>query len=363
MRWFDSTRGHRPHQLDVLGELSGGERLRQDRLRRPVAERLGRVARDEQHRQLRHELARAAGERRTVQAGHHDVADEDVGPLAAGEERQRVLRIGDGDDAVTGELQQLGRDAADDLLVLDEQHGARARARCHRRSRRGDHDVRIERQANRESRALAGRARDMDRPAELRDDAVDGRQPEPCALADLLRREERVEDPGLRRLVHADAGVGDDQLDRAALDVHGDREDAAPGHRVARIHREIEENLLELAAVDARGRAWTDLVADVDVLGQQPAKDRVEALDDLCDIHLLELQDLPAREREQLSGQLGRAVAGDRDRVDVLAQDLALGHVPLQQRGVAVHCRHQVVEVVCDAAGELADRLHLLRLP
>ena len=51
----------------------------------------------------------------------------------------------------------------------------------------------IERKQHFERRALAGRARERDRPARLLRDAVDDRQAEPGALVRVLRREERLE--------------------------------------------------------------------------------------------------------------------------------------------------------------------------
>ena len=47
----------------------------------------------------------------------------------------------------------------------------------------------------------------------------------------------------------------------------------------------------------------------------------------------------------------------------ILPQRIFLRHVVEHQAAVAEDRGQQVVEVVRDAAGELADRLHLLRLP
>ena len=70
---------------------------------------------------------------------------------------------------------------------------------------------------------------------------------------------------------------------------------------------------------------------------------------------------LAAREREQLPGQALAAARGRLDRVD-RAQVLGLGDPPAQHLRVAAHDHQQIVEVVRDAAGQLAERLHLLRL-
>src|SRR5687767_1686654 len=68
------------------------------------------------------------------------------------------------------------------------------------------------RQEDTEGRPPALFALDLDRAPALADDAVRGREPEPGALADLLRGEERLEDAQPRLLVHPGAGVVD--LDR-----------------------------------------------------------------------------------------------------------------------------------------------------
>ena len=82
------------------------------------------------------------------------------------------------------------------------------------------------------------------------DDPVDGREPEADAL--VASREERFEDPGERLLVHADARVRDDELDGTVAGVaRRDRQPAAVRHRVARVHGQVDDDLLDLARVGA----------------------------------------------------------------------------------------------------------------
>ena len=122
----------------------------------------------------------------------------------------------------------------------------------------------VARNENAEGRALAELRIHVDETAGLLDDAVDGREPEPGALADILGGVEGVENlvDDLRR--DAGAGVLDlDQhifaerhplvLERRALlgaDIRrAQRELAAVRHGIARIDREIDDHLLELADV------------------------------------------------------------------------------------------------------------------
>ena len=80
----------------------------------------------------------------------------------------------------------------------------------------------------------------------------------------------------------------------------------------------------------------------------------------MLDHFLLEL--LVAREGEHA---LGQARASLRALNGVIKQRQYLGivgHALAQQLEAAEHRHQQVVKIVCDAAGELADRFHLLRL-
>ena len=78
------------------------------------------------------------------------------------------------------------------------------------------------------------------------------------------------------------------------------------------------------------------------------------------DVEHFRLQRLPPREGQQLPGQLGGAGHRIRDRLDI-AQPPRLRQVgPPQQVDRSADHREQIVEVVRDAAGELAQRLQPL---
>jgi hypothetical protein len=86
-----------------------------------------------------------------------------------------------------------------------------------------------------------------------------------------------------------------------------------------------------------------------------------EAGDDAVQVAGFGLQRLLAREREQLLGQARAAVDRAPHAVDG-AGVAAFAALHRQHFQAARQHRQQVVEVVRDAAGELADRFHLLRL-
>ena len=80
-------------------------------------------------------------------------------------------------------------------------------------------------------------------------------------------------------------------------------------------------------------------------------------------IDQLRSQHLLAAEREQLTRQRCGAIRRTCDLLGAIASRVhTFVEVDQHQLGVAADRREQVVEVVCDATGEPADRFHLLRL-
>ena len=144
-----------------------------------------------------------------------------------------------------------------------------------------------------------------------------------------------------------------------------DRERAAVGHRVARVDGEVHHHLLELARVGA-DRARGPGSRRVTSSTRSPTRRRSSGSspdDDLVEVEHARLEHLPAREREQLPGERGGLLARARDLLDLRPERVVRGEPAEDEVAVAVHDGEDVVEVVGDAAGEAADRVHLLRLP
>ena len=97
-----------------------------------------------------------------------------------------------------------------------------------------------------------------------------------------------------------------------------------------------------------------------DVLADEAAQHRLHAADDLVQVDDARLHHLLPAEGEELPGEGGGPVRRLLDQLDVAAER-ALGR-ELEQEELAPARDHgqEVVEVVGDAAGEPADRLHLL---
>ena len=127
-------------------------------------------------------------------------------------------------------------------------------------------------------------------------------------------------------LVHADAGVAHRQhhvgpgVERRValgervvdLDVRGlDDQLAAVGHRVARVHHQIEHHLLELARIHLHAPqiARRD-PHQLDVLADQPPQQDLHVDDHLVHVEDRELEHLLAAEGQQLPREPGGALGG-----------------------------------------------------
>ena len=134
-------------------------------------------------------------------------------------------------------------------------------------------------------------------------------------------------------------------------------------HRVAGVDDEIDDHLLELVEVglDQPQVAAVDDV-ELDRLADQPAQQHLQFRQHVVELQRLRAQRLPAREGEQLPHQPRRAIGVLLDLHDVLEGRIGRPVIGEQQVGIADDRGQHIVEVVRDAAGELADRLHLLAL-
>ena len=218
--------------------------------------------------------------------------------------------------------------------------------------------------------------------AGLLDEAVDLRQAEPRAVADILGRVERLEGMGLNLLGHARAGVGDGDHDVLArhdlglcrgiglveIGVGGlDGELAAVRHGVARIDGEIEDADLELVGIGQHPpQPAGQHGLDGDLLAQSAAQQFGHAGDKAAGIDRLGVERLAAREGEQPLGERGRPLRAAHRVLHRAVQAVAVGRGRLQRAlqgfQVADDDGQEIVEIVRHAAGELADALHLLRL-
>ena len=101
---------------------------------------------------------------------------------------------------------------------------------------------------------------------------------------------------------------------------------------------------------------------DGDGRAKQPAQHRRERVGDVRKVHGCHRQHLSAAEGEQLPCQCRGPLGGRLDLLKVLADRFVRSDLIGQQFGVTQNGGEHVVEVVRDTTGQLADRLHFLRL-
>ena len=138
-------------------------------------------------------------------------------------------------------------------------------------------------------------------------------------------------------------------------------EPAAVGHRVAGVDGEVDQHLLDLAGVGLdRPQVGRDASLQLDVLAERAAQQLLELGDDVVEVEHLRLHDFAAAEDQQLAGQRGRALARRGGSPRRPPRPSASSPADARRRRTRRSCRmtrEEVVEVVGDAAGELAEAL------
>ncbi len=167
-------------------------------------------------------------------------------------------------------------------------------------------------------------------------------------------------EPNVSPRFHGDVRVG---ILLIELDIAGfDGELPSARHRVAGIHGQVHDDLLELSRIrqDVSELA-RQMHCEVDVFTEQAAEHALDPPDDLVHVRDPGLDDLLAAEAQELSGQGCRSLARLVHLPDVIAKGVRLLE-PLDGKGaVRQDDAEQVVEVVCDASRKAADGLESLR--
>ncbi|GJD67564.1 hypothetical protein MMMDOFMJ_0480 [Methylobacterium gnaphalii] len=240
------------------------------------------------------------------------------------------------------------------------------------------------RQVDLHGRPDTGLGIDLDVPVGLPDEPENLAESEPGALADLLGGEERLEGLGGHLRRHAGPGVCDGDHHVLALrdaEIVGgvalvdmrigglDGQPAAGGHRVARVDGEVQERALELVRIGPGAPEAARLHRlDLDRLAERAPQQLRHAGDEAVRLDRLGRQGLLAGEGEEAVGQRRGAVRALQPLLNIVLElppvcRLAAIRLTLQHVQVADDDRQHVVEVVGEAAGELAHRFHLLGLP
>ncbi len=261
-------------------------------------------------------------------------------------------------------------------IVIDHEQALLCRVDDHaRRDFRLSGLLRRRRKSDSERRPLPDRAIDLDLRAMTLGHAVDHGEPH-ARPALPLRREERLDAPSFRLLVHAGPGIRNLEHDAMRIAVRGSRvegQSAARGHRIDGIEDKIRQCVADVAlrAHDSRQlrrQVCPHFDDDAPLLRHvAPAHARqCERLaDEAVQVHGLELRALIAlpvklaHARDRLSDVRNRAL----NRAQVLARPRAQVRLALEQ-GFRVERdrRDGVVDVVRDAARHLSERAQTLLL-
>jgi hypothetical protein len=298
-----------------------------------------------------------------------------LGPHADG-----LGTVGCLEDAVAVMPEDVRHDFAHGGLVLDDEDGLVAAAQLGVFTvgrRDGRHFA--DREEDFQVGAPAHLAAHFDPAFLLRDDAVNRGESEAAAFADFLGGEKWLEDAAERGGVHAAARVGEAEADEAsgaglrvaaglrAVEFHrggADDELAALRHRVAGVHHEVDDDLLDVALVGVDGgEAGGELAAEVNVLADELGEHLVQIAHDGVQVEHLGLHDLLAAEGEELAGEGGGALGGEGDLVERIGDvlfEIVRGEM---HAGVPLYHGEHVVEVVRHAGGKLAHGLELLGMP
>ena len=140
-----------------------------------------------------------------------------------------------------------------------------------------------------------------------------------------------------------------------------DGQPALAAHRVARIDGQVEQCVFHIPGVGQRvPQVGGNHRVDLDAFAQRAAQHVVHATHQPAGIDHLRRQRLASAKGQQLRGQLGAALHTGLGLGHPLLGGGLAGHLVQQQLQVAADHLQQVVEVMRNAAGQVADGLHLL---
>ncbi len=301
---------------------------------------------------------------RQDQVGHQEVDR----PRELFRQSKRIGTVRSLQHTVAGALQNGTNIASHGIPILHHQYGSRT---LHSgdgmlRAGFGRSFGRDARQIDMERRAFVQLTGDLDPPRTLLDNPVNRGQPEPCSFPKLLRREEGFEQAPFDLIAHPRPGIRHAKVHEIPVRLHILRLDddlASVRHRVARIHQQVHQNLVQLAGIGHHvSQRRAEPGHQLDVFAEQRPEHLLRLSHHLVQIQNLGLRQLLPAEGEEVPRQLGSPFArrANLHQVGVILVIIR----PLHQQQVAIAVDHgkQVIEIVRNAAGQPADALHFLRL-
>src|SRR5271155_244656 len=228
-----------------------------------------------------------------------------------------------------------------------------------------------------EETALTGLAIYVDEAAMLLHDAVNGGQGHATGAAVLAIHEEGFEDVLAGLGVHADSGIGHGKHGVRAWRNVGietaegiiklrsfgfNAQEAAVGHAVPGVETQVHEHVLDLRGIGLDGLEGSGGQLHFDILAENFIQKSDHATGDGVQIDGARLQHLTASESQEFAGETGSAIrlfANSREALGDLG--FALTQFEAQLRP-AQDCTDHVIEIMRNAASELANSFEFLRL-
>jgi hypothetical protein len=201
------------------------------------------------------------------------------------------------------------------------------------------------------------------------------RQPQPGAFPDWLRRKERIRRTGQGHVVHTDTGIRDRQAYiGACLQVDGmpmrlirmdllvcspQCQHAHARHCVASIRAQVDQHGFQLALVsEQRRQVRLQIQPHLDPMAQRVRQDLVHAILHGDRIYGFGAQIPLAREIQQALGDRGSTFGRVQDHARPAVHHVGVRVATLYRRPAAHDRLQHIVDIVRDAAGQLAKSLH-----
>ena len=144
----------------------------------------------------------------------------------------------------------------------------------------------------------------------------------------------------------------------------GNSNRAAFRHRISRVHCKIKKCKFKLIWIGQRlGKPQWKMSINLYGRAKRALQKIGHSENEFRQVKRFQLELLPARERKHTLGERRAAVRSLQRIVKKFGENLIVWRkTPLHELKAALDRHEKIVEVVCNAAGQLSDRLHLLRL-
>src|SRR5665213_721113 len=135
-------------------------------------------------------------------------------------------------------------------------------------------------------------------------------------------------------------------------------------HRIARVHSQVDDHLLELAHVRGNQVDIVGKFGDYNYFVTDHSAQYALKISQACvQIYSRDQKNLLATESQELASKRRRTRYSVTNCINVSSARVASGQTTRKKFRAALNHRQNIVEIVCDARCKLTNRLHLLGMP